>query len=136
KLYDHDRVLVEKSDLIDRLNAMLRDDNPTVVASALASLMDIWERSDTIKLTIDYANASKIIHILPDCSEYVLLLVKILLVLTFLRWGQTYILESLVSYVPQDCQDASFIAERVSPRLSHSNSAVVLTCIRVMLYLM
>src|SRR5438552_1970190 len=68
KLYDHDRVLVEKSDLIDRLNAMLRDDNPTVVASALASLMDIWERSDTIKLTIDYPNASKIIQILPDCS--------------------------------------------------------------------
>jgi vesicle coat complex subunit len=48
KLYDHDRHLVEGSDLIDRLNGMLRDDNPTVVASALAALMDIWERSDTI----------------------------------------------------------------------------------------
>jgi AP-2 complex subunit beta-1 len=71
KLYDHDRELVEKSDLIDRLNAMLRDDNPTVVASALASLMDIWERSDAIKLTIDYGNASKMVQILPDCSEYV-----------------------------------------------------------------
>jgi AP-2 complex subunit beta-1 len=71
KLYDHDRDLVEKSDLIDRLNSMLRDDNPTVVASALASLMDIWERSDAIKLTIDYGNASKMVQILPDCSEYV-----------------------------------------------------------------
>ena len=71
KLYDHDRQLVEGSDLIDRLNAMLRDDNPTVVASSLASLMDIWERSETIKLTIDYSNASKIVQILPDCSEYV-----------------------------------------------------------------
>ena len=70
KLYDHDRQLVEASDLIDRLNGMLRDDNPTVVASALAALMDIWERSETIKLTIDYASASKIIQILPDCSEY------------------------------------------------------------------
>jgi AP-2 complex subunit beta-1 len=69
KLYDHDRQLVESSDLIDRLNAMLRDDNPTVVASALASLMDIWERSDAIKLTIDYGNASKMVQILPDCSE-------------------------------------------------------------------
>ena len=73
KLYDHDRELVEKSDLIDRLNSMLRDDNPTVVASALASLMDIWERSDAIKLTIDYGNASKMVQILPDCSEYVFL---------------------------------------------------------------
>jgi vesicle coat complex subunit len=71
KLYDHDKDLVERSDLIERLNSMLRDDNPTVVASALASLMDIWERSDAIKLTIDYGNASKMVQILPDCSEYV-----------------------------------------------------------------
>jgi AP-2 complex subunit beta-1 len=70
KLYDHDRNLVENSDLIDRLNTMLRDENPTVVSSALASLMDIWERSESIKLTIDYASASKIVQILPDCSEY------------------------------------------------------------------
>ncbi|KAA6414908.1 MAG: ap-2 complex subunit beta [Lasallia pustulata] len=120
KLYDHNRVLVEKSDLIDRLNGMLRDDNPTVVASALAALMDIWERNDAIKLTIDYASASKIIQILPDCSE----------------WGQTYILEALMQYVPQDTAEALLLAERISPRLSHSNSAVVLTCTRVILYLM
>lgn len=69
KVYDHDRNMVEKSDLMDRLNGLLRDDNPTVVASALASLMDIWERSDAIKLTIDYKNASKMVAILPDCSE-------------------------------------------------------------------
>ena len=69
KLYDHDKDLVEKSDLIDRLNLMLRDENPTVVSSSLAALMDIWERSESIKLTIDYSNASKIVQILPDCSE-------------------------------------------------------------------
>ncbi len=69
KLYDHDRHIVETSDLIEKLNALLRDDNPTVVASALAGLMDIWERSDNIKLTIDYNNASKMVAILPDCSE-------------------------------------------------------------------
>jgi len=74
KLYDHDKHMVEKSDLIDKLNSLLRDDNPTVVASALASLMDIWERSEAIKLTIDYNNASKMVAILPDCSEYVQLL--------------------------------------------------------------
>ncbi|KAK3625243.1 hypothetical protein LTR56_020504 [Elasticomyces elasticus] len=120
KLYDHDRHLVEASDLIDRLNMMLRDENPTVVSSALASLMDIWERSESIKLTIDYANASKIVQILPDCSE----------------WGQTYILEALTSYVPQDTSEAALLADRITPRLSHTNSAVVLTCVRVILYLM
>ena len=69
KLYDHDKRLVEVSDLIDRLNRMLKDENPTVVASALAALLDIWERSETIKLTIDYSSASKIVSIMPDCSE-------------------------------------------------------------------
>ncbi|KAH8164279.1 hypothetical protein CIB48_g3987 [Xylaria polymorpha] len=111
KLYDHDKLMVEQSDLIDRLNQLLRDDNPTVVASALASLMDIWERSETIKLTLDYSNASKMVAILPDCSE----------------WGQTYILEALMSYVPQESGEATLLAERIAPRLSHTNSAVVLT---------
>lgn len=69
KLYVHDRQLVESTDLIDMLNNMLRDQNPTVVSSALASLTDIWERSDSVKLTIDYSNASKVVQILPDCSE-------------------------------------------------------------------
>lgn len=120
KLYDHDRQLVESSDLITKLNGMLRDENPTVVASAFAALMDIWERSDAIRLNIDYASASKSVSVLPDCSE----------------WGQTYILEALMNYIPQDTQEATLLAERISPRLSHSNSAVVLTCIRVILYLM
>ncbi len=41
-----------------------------------------------------------------------------------------------MSYVPQDTAEAALLAERISPRLSHSNSAVVLTCIRVILYLL
>lgn len=81
KLYDHDRELVEGSagkgvagtaqaqGLIEGLNGLLKDDNSTVVASALVALMDIWERNENIKLTIDHTNASKIVQILPDCSE-------------------------------------------------------------------
>jgi AP-2 complex subunit beta-1 len=41
-----------------------------------------------------------------------------------------------MSYVPQETGEALLLAERISPRLSHTNSAVVLTCIRVILYLM
>lgn len=41
-----------------------------------------------------------------------------------------------MSYVPQESGEALLLAERISPRLSHSNSAVVLTCIRVILYLL
>lgn len=52
------------------------------------------------------------------------------------RWNQTYILEALMNFVPQDSQQASLLAERIAPRLSHTNSAVVLGCIRLILYLM
>jgi AP-2 complex subunit beta-1 len=120
KLHDHNQTLVENSDLIPELNKMLRDENPTVISCALASLMDIWERSESIKLTIDYPSASKIVSIMSDCSE----------------WGQTYILEALMNFVPENTNDAAILAERITPRLSHTNSSVVLTCIRVILYLM
>ena len=40
-----------------------------------------------------------------------------------------------MSYVPQDTKEAALLAERILPRLSHTNSAVALTCIRVLLYL-
>lgn len=135
KLYDHDKRLIENSDLIDRLNRMLKDENPTVVATALSALQDIWERSENIKLTIDYTSASKIVSILPDCNEYVYLRVMSK-VANMVRWSQAYILESLISYVPQDSNEALLLAERITPRLSHSNSAVVLTCVRVIMYLM
>ena len=69
KLYEHDKKMVENSDLIDRLNRMLKDENPTVVSSVLASLVDIWGRSESISLTIDYVSASKLVSILADCSE-------------------------------------------------------------------
>lgn len=70
KLYEHDKKMVENSDMIDRLNTMLKDENPTVVSSVLAALVDIWGRSESISLTIDYTSASKLVSILPDCSEY------------------------------------------------------------------
>lgn len=87
KLYEHDKKMVESSDLIDRLNRMLKDENPTVVSSVLASLVDIWGRSETISLTIDYTSASKLVSILPDCSEYVILPYILAQVLTVAQVG-------------------------------------------------
>lgn len=52
------------------------------------------------------------------------------------RWGQVYILDSLLSFTPQTSLDAETLAERISIRLQHANSAVVLTTIKVLLYLM
>lgn len=39
-------------------------------------------------------------------------------------------------HVPQNTSDAEMLAERISPRLQHANSAVVLTATKVIMYLM
>ena len=52
------------------------------------------------------------------------------------RWGTIYILDSLLRYVPERHVDAEMVAERVMVQLNHANSAVVLTTIKVLLYLM
>lgn len=39
-------------------------------------------------------------------------------------------------YVPDEQEDAELLAERIAIRLQHSNSAVVLTTVKVILYLM
>ena len=39
-------------------------------------------------------------------------------------------------FVPNDYADAEILAERIAVRLQHANSAVVLTSVKVILYLM
>jgi AP-2 complex subunit beta-1 len=61
---------------------------------------------------------------------------KIILFSFLFRWGQIYILDCLLRYVPEQHEDAEQMAERVIIQLQHANSAVVLTSIKVLLYLM
>lgn len=82
KLHDHNGDLFENRrnksgelhqgialDLIQRLNQLLADENPTVISSAAAALTDIWQRSDDNPMQLDFGKASNLIQILPDCSE-------------------------------------------------------------------
>ncbi|KAK0561203.1 hypothetical protein OC844_003332 [Tilletia horrida] len=120
KLYMADRKLVDRQGFISMLRDLLADSNPTVVANAVAALTEISERSDNIQLKLNVTIASKLVSALGECSE----------------WGQTYILESLMFFVPSDFADAEVLAERIAVRLQHANSAVVLTSCKVILYLM
>ncbi|KAI9311496.1 putative beta-adaptin [Dichotomocladium elegans] len=120
KLYMYDNILVENEQFIDMLRDLLSDPNPTVVANAVAALTEISERSDNIQLKLNDSIASKLAAALNECSE----------------WGQTYILEALMYYVPQEPGDAEKLADRIAPRLQHANSAVVLTCVKVIMYLL
>ncbi|KAK4686665.1 hypothetical protein P7C73_g3451, partial [Tremellales sp. Uapishka_1] len=122
KLYasDYGRRTVEKEGFVAMLRDLLADHNPTVVANAVAALVEISDRSDDISLRLNATVAGKLVAALGECSE----------------WGQIYILDSLLSFVPQTALDAETLAERISVRLQHANSAVVLTTIKVVLYLM
>ncbi|CAE6465366.1 hypothetical protein ACGC1H_004344 [Rhizoctonia solani] len=120
KLYAHDPKLVDKHNFLAMLRDLLKDTNPTVVANAVAALTEISDRSDDISLKLSIEVANKLISALGECSE----------------WGQIYILDCLLSFVPQTTTDAEILAEKVSVRLQHANSAVVLTTIKILLYLM
>ncbi len=49
------------------------------------------------------------------------------------EWGQIYILEAIATYETSDSKEAENIIERVIPRLSHNNPAVILSAVKVVL---
>jgi AP-1 complex subunit beta-1 len=102
------------------LKNLISDSNPTVVSSAIIALLDIDSKSDDFNFQISLSQASTLVTALNECSE----------------WGQTYILEALMRVVPKAKGDAESLIERLQSRMQHANSAVVLTCIKVIIYLM
>lgn len=119
KLWNHDSKVIEEKGFINDLNKLLGNSNPTVVAAALAALNDISEKSPSLQLSIDRTHAFNLAHVIPDCNE----------------WSQSYIITALMNYVPQTSSDAVIMIERMTPRLQHANSSVVLGAIRLIVYL-
>lgn len=117
KLYDISPELVEDRGFLDTLRDLISDANPTVVANAVAALNEIAENSGKDVMMITAAILQKLLAALNECTE----------------WGQVFILDSLAKYIPQDGREAEGIIERVSPRLQHANSAVVMSAVKVIL---
>lgn len=69
---------------------------------------------------LDTPTINKLLTALNECTE----------------WGQVFILDSLATYLPQDEQEAQNVCERVTPRLSHANAAVVLSAVKVLMKFM
>eukprot|EP00921_Rhytidocystis_pertsovi_P005016 GHVQ01008683.1.p1 GENE.GHVQ01008683.1~~GHVQ01008683.1.p1 ORF type:complete len:593 (-),score=62.78 GHVQ01008683.1:96-1874(-) len=124
KLYDISPDMVEDQGFIDILQDMLSDSNPMVVANSVASLSEISEASgkNIIKNVINASesNVSKLLAALNECTE----------------WGQVFILDALAYYQPPGSKEAESVLERVTARLSHANSAVVLSAIKVVMKLL
>ena len=115
KLYDISADMVQEQGFLDLLKELLSDSNPMVVANAVAALSEIG-RDDFMNKGV----INKLLTALNECTE----------------WGQIFILDSVSEYIPADHREAQSICERVTPRLSHANAAVVLSTIKVLMRFM
>lgn len=117
KLYDIAPDLVAERGFLETLHDLISDSNPSVVANAVAALSEIAEASGKDVMKISAAVLQKLLAALNECTE----------------WGQVFILDSLAKYTPADGREAEGIIERVTPRLQHANSAVVMSAVKVIL---
>ncbi|RLV94829.1 AP-1 complex subunit beta [Spathaspora sp. JA1] len=118
RLYRHDPGSTQHANLIEKLNELLYDENQTVVANSLAALSSITDVSKSLNLTISKDHALTLISLLANSNE----------------WNRIYLLNSLMSYIPQTEVGAIEMVEHVLPCLQHENSSVVLTAIKVIVY--
>jgi len=117
KLYDIAPSLVEERGFLETLHDLISDSNPSVVANGVAALSEIAETSGRDVMKISTSVLQKLLAALNECTE----------------WGQVFILDSLAKYQPTDGREAEGIIERVTPRLQHANSAVVMSAVKVIL---
>ncbi|KAG9447673.1 hypothetical protein H6P81_013801 [Aristolochia fimbriata] len=117
KLYDINAELVEDRGFLDTLKDLISDNNPMVVANAVAALAEIQESSSRPIFEVTSHTLSKLLTALNECTE----------------WGQVFILDALSKYKAADAREAENIVERVTPRLQHANCAVVLSAVKMIL---
>ncbi|KAI0979612.1 hypothetical protein GJ496_011032 [Pomphorhynchus laevis] len=119
KLYDINPQLVEDQGFLSTLKGMISDSNPMVVSNAVAALTEISGSSPNKVFELDSAITKKLLTALNECSE----------------WGQVSLLDAIATYIPKDEREAQSICERVTSRLAHANSAVVLSTVKVLMLL-
>lgn len=117
KLYDINAELVEDRGFLETLKDLISDNNPMVVANAVAALAEIQENSTRPIFEITSHTLTKLLTALNECTE----------------WGQVFILDALSRYKAEDAREAENIVERVTPRLQHANCAVVLSAVKMIL---
>ena len=81
--------------------------------------MDIANNSTTFAFSLNVPTANKLLSALDESTE----------------WSQCYLMESLMTVFPDDPLDAGLLADRISPRLQHANSGIVLSAVRIIIHL-
>lgn len=149
KLYSISPVQVIDQGLITVLQRdMLSDSNPMVVANAAIALYEITNAT-LPKLVLTrtansfdfFCGAAPLVNgVAPQsnpasaAAETVSSLLNALNECT--EWAQATLLECLALYVPASSRDARMVIERVLPRVSHGNPAVVMAAIKVIVGLL
>lgn len=114
KLYELNSELAEEQGFLDLLRGLVTDSNPMVVGNAVAALGEISELSGEDVFQINSNILAKLLVALNECTE----------------WSQVFILDCLAKYEP-NAKEAENIATRVSPFMKHSNAAVSMSSVRV-----
>ncbi|CAN3377333.1 hypothetical protein DIURU_003418 [Diutina rugosa] len=120
KLFDLNPDMCVEYGFLARLQELVNDTNPMVVANALNALYEIREMNTDESLeviTVSSEMAKNLLTCLNECTE----------------WGRITILSSLTEYVPAEVEEAQHIIERIIPQLQHVNPAVVLSSIKAII---
>lgn len=119
KLFQLDQNLCIELGVLEDLQSALMDDNPMVVANALAALNEIREIDtkviDMPKLVS--SNVKRFLNVLNECTE----------------WARITILEVLAEHKSIDPMESQEIVDRVIPHLQHVNPSVVLVSVKCIL---
>ncbi|MCH0629962.1 hypothetical protein JNB11_08330 [Kocuria palustris] len=120
KLFDLNPDMCVEYGFLARLQEMVNDTNPMVVANALNALYEIREMNTDESLeviTVSSEMAKNLLTCLNECTE----------------WGRITILSLLTEYMPAEVEEAQHIIERIIPQLQHVNPAVVLSLIKAII---
>jgi vesicle coat complex subunit len=113
--------LAEENGFVDMLKELLADSNASVLANVVAALSDIHERNPQMgAFHIDARIAARLVTVLGECTE----------------WGQISILDALVTFQPDTVEETIQYLEKITPRLQHVNTSVVLSAVKVILVYM
>ncbi|CDR43985.1 CYFA0S13e01178g1_1 [Cyberlindnera fabianii] len=118
KLFDLNREVCIENGFLEKLQKLVEDSNPMVVANAISALAEIHETDPSLDvLTVDSTLLKKLLMALNECTE----------------WGRITILTAVSEYETTEADEPSHIIERVIPQLQHSNPSVVLAAIKVII---
>lgn len=119
RLFHENQRRVMEAGLVEELNNLLYDENTNVVSNALAALDSITKTSASHTLNVNKEHLLLLLEGIGSASE----------------WKQVYLLDALMSYVPQNSEDAIQMMEVILPSLLHENTSVVLNTIKLVVYL-